>query len=325
MRTISIYLGSKCNMSCDYCHRVESDVEPHISDELINELKSMGKLRINFFGGEPTMYMDDIKKIVYAMPDNIYRITTNGILFEKYREFFLKYNFFIVFSYDGNNSLRHHDALNKPIVYPMICISCTIHHGNTDFEYIMHQFNEKEKVIGMRLSFYPHIMHSTSSYNKEYALTREDYTSIIDQIKKYVTKYIIDFEKYGILNSRINGLYILVSEFIQNNYSYGETYCVCNGSRKIDTSGNMYTCLYMRDDVLTPDNYKNQIASIIDKNFKYCRSCDYYKYCGAACIKSKEHDLECYFYKRLIIWMLNMYHHHKEAMDELSSMVKRYS
>ena len=323
MRSVSIYLGSKCNMNCAYCHRIESENEPHISDELIEELKSMGQIHINFYGGEPTLYMDDIRKVVEAMPKNSYRITTNGILFDKYREFFLKYNFKVTFSYDGNNRLRSKDVLDRPIEFPFINISCTLFHGNTDLEYIMHQFNEKEKVIAARISLFPHIMHMTSESNKEYTLTREDYTSLIEQIKKYVSKYVIDFEKYGILNYRINGLFILVNSLLNNNYEYGETYCVHKGIRKIDSSGTMYTCLYMRDDKLSPDTWQRDIADVIDKNFTDCKTCFYYKYCGSACIKSKEHDLECYFYKRLIIWGLQFRKQHLEAFEELSKIIRR--
>jgi hypothetical protein len=310
-------------MNCAYCHRIESENEPHISDELIEELKSMGQIHINFYGGEPTLYMDDIRKVVEAMPKNSYRITTNGILFDKYREFFLKYNFKVTFSYDGNNRLRSKDVLDRPIEFPFINISCTLFHGNTDLEYIMHQFNEKEKVIAARISLFPHIMHMTSESNKEYTLTREDYTSLIEQIKKYVSKYVIDFEKYGILNYRINGLFILVNSLLNNNYEYGETYCVHKGIRKIDSSGTMYTCLYMRDDKLSPDTWQRDIADVIDKNFTDCKTCFYYKYCGSACIKSKEHDLECYFYKRLIIWGLQFRKQHLEAFEELSKIIRR--
>jgi len=323
MKSISIYLGSKCNMNCSYCHRIESEEENHISDELIAHLKSMGKIHISFFGGEPTLYMDDIKRVVEAMPENSYRITTNGILFDKYREFFLKYNFKVAFSYDGNNALRSKDILDHPIEYPFVNISCTLFHGNTNLEYIMHQFNEKEKVISVRLSLYPHIMHMTSESNKPYALTREDYTSLIEQIKTYVSKYVIDFEKYGIMNYRINGLFILVNSLLNNNYEYGETYCVHRNIKKIDTSGKMYTCLYMRDDQLSPDTWQQDLANVIDKNFTNCKTCSYYRYCGSACVKSKEHELECYFYKRLIIWGLQFRTYHQEAFQELSKIIRR--
>ena len=44
--------------------------------------------------------------------------------------------------------------------------------------------------------------------------------------------------------------------------------------------------------------------NILDK-FPNCKDCDVYRYCGGACIKSKKHFLECYYYKELINWYLN--------------------
>jgi len=109
------------------------------------------------------------------MPKNSYRITTNGILFDKYREFFLKYNFKVAFSYDGNNALRSKDILDHPIEYPFVNISCTLFHGNTNLEYIMHQFNEKEKVISVSLSLYPQALLPDYTFQKIHLWCQEMY------------------------------------------------------------------------------------------------------------------------------------------------------
>ena len=62
---LSIYLGSKCNLNCKYCHRIADTTEtPVVSDKLINYIKSISndKLTIKFMGGEPTLYFDNIKQ-----------------------------------------------------------------------------------------------------------------------------------------------------------------------------------------------------------------------------------------------------------------------
>ena len=39
---LSIYLGSKCNLNCKYCHRIADTTEtPVVSDKLINYIKSI--------------------------------------------------------------------------------------------------------------------------------------------------------------------------------------------------------------------------------------------------------------------------------------------
>ena len=67
--------------------------------------------------------------------------------------------------------------------YPDLAVSTTLYHGNTDLGAIMAKFREKEKVIGRNLSFFPHLMHVTNEANRKYALTREDYDSILEQYK----------------------------------------------------------------------------------------------------------------------------------------------
>ena len=56
-KALSIYLGSKCNMNCAYCHRESSESETGVSDKLLNYIKERKIYRIAFFGGEPTLYM----------------------------------------------------------------------------------------------------------------------------------------------------------------------------------------------------------------------------------------------------------------------------
>jgi sulfatase maturation enzyme AslB (radical SAM superfamily) len=52
-----------------------------------------------------------------------------------------------------------------------------------------------------------------------------------------------------------------------------------------------------------------------------CRGCPVYDYCGGACIKSIQHDRECYFYRRLFGWWKKFSHEHQEAVEELGGTV----
>jgi hypothetical protein len=196
MEKITIYLGSRCNLNCAYCHREVEENEPKVSDALLNYIKSRPNITVKFMGGEPTLYMDEIKRIVDAAPHASFSISTNGVLFPKYRDYFLKHRFFVVISYDGADGLRGYDPFQNVIDYPWLGVSCTLYHGNTDFGKILKRFAEKERIIGRPLSFFPHIMHETSEKNQAYALTKEDMDSICHQWKERVEKLVTDFEKY---------------------------------------------------------------------------------------------------------------------------------
>jgi uncharacterized protein len=86
-KNLSIYLGSKCNANCTYCHRdITNDVS--LSDQFLQNISNNNQLRkIKFFGGEPLIKFPFIKKFVEIANEKIddkitpfYSITTNGTL-----------------------------------------------------------------------------------------------------------------------------------------------------------------------------------------------------------------------------------------------------
>lgn len=319
MTKITIYLGSRCNLNCVYCHRKADEKEPVISDALLTYLKSIKDLQVRFIGGEPTLYMDEVKKVVEAVPDARFGITTNGLLFDRYRKYFLNHHFQVCISFDGNESLRGYDPFQHVMDYPWLAVSCTLYHGNTDFGKILKAFTEKEKVVGRTLSFFPHIMHVTSRENEPYALTREDFISILSQWKKAVTEYVEDYETYGVINTKYQGLFIGLYQRTLAHYTWGESYCVNHRMGKCDASGCFVSCLYIRDDQLGDSvaAWVNQKKLLRSK----CRDCPMYDHCGGACIKSIQHDRECYFYRRLFGWWKKFCQEHKEAVEELGGIV----
>lgn len=307
MDKVTIYLGSQCNLSCRYCHR-EGDSERYVSEKLIQLLREKPH-RIRFIGGEPTLYMGTIKRIVRALPKNTrYFITTNGKNFPKYRSFFLKHRFIVCISYDGNNSLRGYDPFTKSLDYPWLAVSCTLFHGNTDFDEIFRKFSEKEKITGAWLSFFPHIMHVTSPGNAPYALTIEDMNHIYHQWKGCLERLVEEYEEYGVVNRRYLGLLV---GLLYRDYDWGETYCHNRYAKKVDLKGDSYTCLYIRD--TPPVNQKDYM----ERHFLGCKGCPVYSFCGGACIKSVQHERECYFYRRLFSWFKGYKSLHGEAIRQL--------
>ena len=81
---ITIYMGSRCNLNCAYCHREADANETKISSELFGKLQNVDDLTVKFMGGEPTLYLDEIKKVVKAVPKAKFIICTNGVNLDKY-------------------------------------------------------------------------------------------------------------------------------------------------------------------------------------------------------------------------------------------------
>lgn len=118
-----------CNLKCKYCgygdlygdydERENKKMPIEVAMKLLEYLyqhwslpsssSHKKKTYISFYGGEPLLNMEFIKKIVTRIEqwnlsqcDFIFTMTTNAVLIDKYIDFLLKHNFRILVSLDGN-------------------------------------------------------------------------------------------------------------------------------------------------------------------------------------------------------------------------------
>lgn len=115
---VKFYLGSACNYRCSYCRQWthESTVVTHSDAEITditNEIKRVSDMskpgyKIQFWGGEPLLYMEDIIHITEKLPPNTrYHFISNGSLIDKeICDWLLKTNSQFTFSYDGPGQIR---------------------------------------------------------------------------------------------------------------------------------------------------------------------------------------------------------------------------
>lgn len=307
---VTIYLGSRCNLNCAYCHRdVTEDVQ--VSQDFLESLKDEDDLVIKFMGGEPLLYMDTIKRFIEELPQAKFVVTTNGTLLDEHIEYFRKHKVYVCLSYDGaGTKMRGFAPFTKVIDYPWLQVSCVLYHGNTDLKKIYDDFAEKEDVIGRPLSFCPHIMHVTNETNKKFALTKEDYDLIISQYKLMLEEFYQHVALMGVPLRRYLGLYSFFYRGMTAGYEYGETYCVNGRSLKTDVAGKLYSCHYIRDHEVRDGK---DLAGVLDEFG--CNKCRVYPMCGGACVKSIEHHLECYFYKTMYSWFVGWYEERRNVLD----------
>ena len=96
---VSINMGSACNFRCKYCFEVKNGaVEKNESIpekvfnrilDVLHELADINDLRIEFWGGEPTVYFKDIKRIISEFYDNEnvnFFMYTNGSLVQSFKD-----------------------------------------------------------------------------------------------------------------------------------------------------------------------------------------------------------------------------------------------
>ena len=124
-----LILTNKCNLQCKYCFEkafddfdvdFPEDVE-ELDDEIKYDPKMLTKLIINdkkpyfiFYGGEPTLKLDLIKKIIDDLPKKTkYIIQTNGLLLNLLPKKYLKKFESIFISIDGNKKITNENRGKK--------------------------------------------------------------------------------------------------------------------------------------------------------------------------------------------------------------------
>lgn len=123
-KQIVVELTQRCNMKCLYCcygelynqfdirnkdgNGVFENYKAVIEDKVKRGFSSK-ELIISFYGGEPLLNFETIKKIVsftnrkFPKTEKTYTITTNGLLLEKFHSYLVKNKFKVSVSLDGNH------------------------------------------------------------------------------------------------------------------------------------------------------------------------------------------------------------------------------
>lgn len=133
LRNLCFEVTDACNLSCDYCvyrdlfidhdervgKNMSFDIAKTIIDYLVNLWNTTSLIHsrtISFYGGEPLLNMDLIKRIVtyienlHANCSFSFRMTTNAMLLDKHIDYLKDKNFKLLISLDGN---YHHDGHRK--------------------------------------------------------------------------------------------------------------------------------------------------------------------------------------------------------------------
>ncbi|MBS1633438.1 MAG: 4Fe-4S cluster-binding domain-containing protein [Bacteroidetes bacterium] len=122
---ISLNVAQVCNLSCVYCYGVDGEygTKGKMTEEtaltsvdfFINQLKNGEPIAIQFFGGEPLLNFQLIKKVVAYTKEQAnlkkrnvsFSITTNGSKFsEEVNAFLNKHDFSVIVSFDGDENIQ---------------------------------------------------------------------------------------------------------------------------------------------------------------------------------------------------------------------------
>lgn len=299
-----------CNLKCRYC--VFSDMYPdiksfsnekmsyEIAKKALDYYMSIHKKRVEhgyvkkaivgFYGGEPLLSFELIKRIVNYSKIMKYEcdfyITTNGTILDKeIIDFFIDNSFYIAFSLDGNK--KNHDRnrvfaeargtfdcvmtnikslqnrkLEKGVKIP-ITFNCCYDNYSSMID-IVSFFSDNKIFEPCSIFFSPVSKYNTEYYNfcdklkDEGKITNTKDTcmnSIIQIQEKYINEIIKGKEPQYVLSSLFLGYYLYKNRVIGRK-SILENACIPGSKIAVDPKGNFYICERM--------NQSHSIGNVIN-------------------------------------------------------------
>lgn len=316
--TIFIMLGQNCNLNCKYCmqHTLINTIQDKsvINDEIFDFVihhaeKQSQPIDIRFYGGEPLLYLNDIKDIVFKLKEaNVsFSIITNGKLLSKDIVEFFNNNKFTgcAVSWDGKNVLktRHYDVFQQKedllLQIKNLNIDGVISAYNSLDDYIKALLPYQEKYFKLHQKIFPFfeeiIMDAGACFSD---LIDFDYNKVYQQTNSLINNMInsatVDNDKLTIRDRMyLLILTMLCQQLNDNNEYYMKSYCG-NGIYvlNLDLEGNLYQChnnwikigsIY--DDYTNYIEKAKKLDDMAAKNFidSKCKDCTVLSLCKGGC------------------------------------------
>lgn len=323
---IFVILGDDCNMGCKYCIQhpiVRKQIKKDIDEDVIKWIDEEAKISnrmidVCFFGGEPLLYFDSIKKIVgYHKSKNIqFRMITNGkALTREMVEFFNSHNVGLNISWDGYNvkETRGYDVFDKEhgnreniMALDNLGINAVISSKTYPYDALKAMQEIDDEYYEIHHShIYVHTDFIFGCNLPDPSMEDIDYEKLNDQIKKILKEY-DGFVRGG----KADHCIIEWMSFYLEGYlwamSHDESpYCQnARGILNVDTKGNLYFCHNTRDIIGTIKS-KNEryfarvdaLESRVNEQKEMCQKCYSYKMCRMCCKLIPKDKIEDHYCK----------------------------
>ena len=317
---VFIMLGSSCNFQCKYCMQhplIHDQITAEINPETIEFLQELAEnqgrpVRLQFYGGEPLLYWNNIVAMVEALEGcNVqFSMISNGALLTMDKvDFMNKHNFDTAISWDGVNV---EETRGKDVFADNEIKECIFNLNNLCVSAVMSSRN------------YPlSLLEQTDKLNQEYAAYRKNnnlpeapFYTVIDEIMdtglehKYLTEIDCDkvysdmaelcshYEKQARGEEDYNPFYAnyisryvtMLCNRVKSDVKFAKCRC-SNGYQvlNLDLDGNLYRCHNSHTKLGTiRDNYFSYLENVIHydgtKQFnEKCKDCCVQDICFNGC------------------------------------------
>lgn len=348
--TLKIYLGNCCNYRCSYCRQHEHNDKPIISDMQLDLLLTNinnGDIdlsdvnSIEFWGGEPLLYMDEIVRLVNRFNSLFnqikmrYSITTNGSLMtDELLRYFINNNFTIKLSHDGPGQY-----LRGP--HPSTCTTSTIEndplHVDSPTRKILqkaHSILSKDNRFGINSVLTEHnksikdlLLYEQEIFGRNIVIFKTEVVIPYNKHSSKQTEKLIDYNEFStLMYNDLNDVgfanfkeihewfHSLVNMFESTDYctNLNESRCHMNvrNTLTIDLDGVIYPCqVYGGTDISIGkfNNTKLSLNEIIPHPAimdDRCHHCHVVSMCKGSCpyITNEQYrESDCHMRKQVLI------------------------
>jgi uncharacterized protein len=320
--TLCLNVAQDCDLKCEYCFadegtygkgskRMSFRVAKKAIDFLVAKSKNKHNLTICFFGGEPLLNFQVIKKVVdYTQrirkeknKQFRFNITTNGTkLTEKIRKFLAKHNINIIFSIDGpkdihdkmrrfRNGKGSYDEVSKNLLKLIddanhLGLNFSIRSTFTRWNFDIHRIATHLVNLGCKdISIEPAI-----TKHKNLEIRKSDLQALKEEYMKFAKIY-IDEIKNGNYYSFFHFRHVMDQTTVATRYF---NQCGAgNGYLAISSDGEIFPChrFVGNDDFLMGNIFDGKIDKSLNDKFrnahvnkkKKCLKCWARYICGGGC------------------------------------------
>lgn len=290
-KRIAISLGFSCNMKCEYCIQSKKEKKRKTSavelDKIVSDLiekENFETSRIEFWGGEPLLYKDEITYIITKLKNYIdksklsFLIITNGILLDlEFVKYCKENNISVVLSHDATNQeIRGVDPLDD--VEVVKAIKWLIDNNNDSFSINTVLTKENLNTKDRLEYFYEKLDRRNFHHSGEGFVYNSNY--IIDNEQSELTHNILkdlfsgSGTQYGFYQNEIKYFMRLVNS--DKTINDINTKCGIENKdnyRVISSDGKILSCHNF--------NYTFDVLGLHDR--EYCKDCMVSSLCKGGC------------------------------------------
>lgn len=315
---VALITNNNCNLGCEYCYANKGNFDKAgnvmsfstaktVIDQMFENAQNHGgdKLGITFFGGEPLLQFELIKRVI-AYVNNInkknfhvaYSVITNGTLFtDEVINFLADNDFVVTVSLDGTKEV--HDRMRK------------FKDGRGSFDVIAQSIEKYKKLISFKCRLTindnnTNVVDSISQIRElgiekiivgvDAAISNEGFNSFFESYKELMENYYYDLvngELYCIENITFNLAKIITRRRISSHCNAGRSYFTVSADDKVYDCHRLvgmkegYVCTLDSGFEENIDCYSKKMDMEIKGNVgdrvAGCASCSFKYLCGGMC------------------------------------------